>query len=249
MARENSFSRAFPWAGRRPVPRAVSVAAHLRIRVADYDRRIRTFIPHYEEMLSVAAQALRPRTARPAIVDLGTGTGALAAHCLRAMPTAHLIGLDTDPEMLAVAARRLRASKTGIVGLERRSFTRGALPRANFFTAAISLHHVRTRAAKIALYRRCRKALHAGGALISVDCMPPSEPGLRALATAAWIGHMQRTYSARDARGHLAAWAKADRYFPLDRELDMLDAAGLTTEVVWRRGAFAVLRAGKPRRV
>ncbi len=248
MARENSFSRAFPWAGRRPVPRAVSVAAHLRIRVADYDRRIRTFIPHYEEMLSVAAQALRPRTARPVIVDLGTGTGALAAHCLRAVPTARLVGLDTDPEMLAVAARRLRGT-AGIVRLERRNFTRGALPRANFFTAAISLHHVRTRAAKIALYRRCREALHAGGALISVDCMPPSDPGLRAATTAAWIGHMQRTYSARDARGHLAAWAKADRYFPLDREIDMLAAAGLTADVVWRRGAFAVLRAGKPRRV
>ncbi len=223
----------------------MSVAAHLRIRVADYDRRIRTFIPHYEEMLSVAAQALRPRTARPVIVDLGTGTGALAAQCLRAVPTARLVGLDTDPDMLAVAARRLRASKTGTVGLERRNFTRGALPRANFFTAAISLHHVRTRAAKIALYRRCREALRSGGALISVDCMPPAHAGLRALAAQEWTQYMQRAYSAREARDHLAAWATEDRYFSLDRELDMLAAAGFTAEVVWRRGEFAVVRASK----
>ncbi len=223
----------------------MSVATHLRIRVADYDRRIRTFIPHYEEMLAVAAQALRPRTAHPVIVDLGTGTGALAAQCLRVVPAAHLVGLDTDPEMLAVAARRLRASKTGTVGLERRNFARGALPRANFFTAAISLHHVRTRAAKIALYRRCREALRSGGALISVDCMPPAHAGLRALAAQEWTQHMQRAYSAREARDHLAAWAKEDRYFALDRELDMLAAAGFTAEVVWRRGEFAVVRASK----
>ena len=227
----------------------MSVAAHLRIRVGDYDRQIRTFIPNYEEMLSVAADSLRPRRPDPVIVDLGTGTGALAARCLRTVPRARLIGLDTDEAMLGVAARRLRGSTAGRIGLERRSFTRGALPRTDFFTAAISLHHVRTRAAKIALYRRCLTALSPGGALVSVDCMPPSEPGLRSSATAAWIGHMRRTYTARVARGHLAAWAKEDRYFPLDRELNMLEAAGFVVEVVWRRGAFAVVRAQRPRRV
>lgn len=225
----------------------MSVAAHLGIRVAEYDRRIRTFIPHYEEMLSVGAAALRPRRAHPLIVDLGTGTGALAGHCLRAVPAARLLGLDTDADMLGVAARRFRAKQVRNFELERRSFTRGDLPRADYFTAALSLHHVRTRTAKVRLYRRCWDALRAGGALISVDCMPPSDPGLSELARREWTRHMERTYSSRDARGHFAAWAKEDRYFPLEHELAMLDAAGFTVHVVWRRGSFVVVRASKPR--
>ena len=224
----------------------MSVAAHLRIRVTEYDRRIRTFIPRYEEMLSVGAASLRPRRAHPLIVDLGTGTGALAARCLRAVPTARLVGLDTDAEMLSVAARRFRAKKVRDFELERRSFTRGDLPSADYFTAALSLHHVRSRTAKIRLYRRCWEALRAGGALMSVDCMPPSDAGLSELARQEWARHMERTYSLREVQGHFAAWAKEDRYFPLDHELDMLDVAGFKAHVVWRVGSFAVVRASKP---
>src|SRR5215831_1860740 len=36
---------------------AMSVASHLGIDLNDYDSRIRTFIPHYEEMLDVAGAA------------------------------------------------------------------------------------------------------------------------------------------------------------------------------------------------
>ena len=42
--------------------------------------RIRPFIPHYEEMLDVAAAAMPPRART--IIDLGIGTGALSARCL-----------------------------------------------------------------------------------------------------------------------------------------------------------------------
>ncbi|HEY5161617.1 MAG TPA: hypothetical protein VII81_01280, partial [Terriglobales bacterium] len=58
----------------------MDVAAHLGIDIVEYDERIRTFIPDYEEMLDVAAEAI-PASART-IVDLGTGTGALAARCV-----------------------------------------------------------------------------------------------------------------------------------------------------------------------
>ena len=53
----------------------MSVATHLGIDLAEYDARIRSFIPDYEEMLAVAAAAV-PAQART-IVDLGIGTGAL----------------------------------------------------------------------------------------------------------------------------------------------------------------------------
>ena len=54
----------------------MGVASHLGIKIAEYDMRIRTFIPDYEEMLNVVADAVPPRART--MVDIGTGTGALA---------------------------------------------------------------------------------------------------------------------------------------------------------------------------
>jgi hypothetical protein len=100
---------------------------------------------------------------------------------------------------------------------------------------------------KVRLYQRCLEALYAGGALVSVDCMPPSQPDLHASAMQAWIRHLERHYSIEDANSHLSAWAKEDRYFPLGQELEMLRSVGFKVEIVWRRDSFAVLRATKPR--
>lgn len=87
----------------------MGVATHLGINLAEYDKRIRTFIPDYEEMLEVAAENI-PANSRT-MVDLGVGTGALASRCLKRAPRAHVVGIDSDREILWVAARRLgRAS-------------------------------------------------------------------------------------------------------------------------------------------
>src|SRR5436190_16575057 len=88
----------------------MSVSTHLGIAIDDYDRRIRTFIPRYAEMLDAAAEAVGRRTG--VILDLGIGTGALAARCLARSPRARVVGLDIDPEMLRLAARRLPPDAT-----------------------------------------------------------------------------------------------------------------------------------------
>ena len=143
---------------------------HLGIELADYDARIRTFIPDYEEMLDVAAAAI-PVRART-IVDLGIGTGALAARCLASAPAARVFGIDLDPAIVTLAARRLRGRATFATG----SFLRAPLPRCDAAVASFSLHHVRTRAAKAALYRRIHAALRPRGLFISVDCQPATDP-------------------------------------------------------------------------
>src|SRR5918911_5490660 len=119
----------------------MSVAAHLGIDIEQYDRRIRTFIPWYEEMLDAAASAVGRQTG--VILDLGIGTGALAARCLRRSPRARIVGVDVDAEMLKIAARRLPPTAT----LTHANFLRAALPRADAAIASFALHHVRTRAA------------------------------------------------------------------------------------------------------
>src|SRR5262249_17410029 len=117
----------------------MSVATHLGIQLSEYDARIRTFIPDYEEMIAVAGAAV-PADTRT-ILDLGVGTGALAASCLAHARRAHAIGIDADAEVLTLAARRLGSRATLVAG----SFTTRALPRCDVAVGSFSLHHIRTR--------------------------------------------------------------------------------------------------------
>ena len=86
----------------------MSVSQHLNIKLSEYDQRIRTFIPNYEEMLNeVAAPVTLVKKPQPTLVDFGIGTGALTARCLQFAPQARIIGIDADPDILALARRRL----------------------------------------------------------------------------------------------------------------------------------------------
>jgi ubiquinone/menaquinone biosynthesis C-methylase UbiE len=215
----------------------VSVASHLGIRLEEYDARIRTFIPDYDTMLEVAGSLVPPRTRR--IVDLGIGTGALSAQCLRHAPDARIVGIDADPEILRLASERLGDRLTAVAG----SFLRTPLARSDVIAASFALHHVRTQAAKAALYRRARAALAARGRLLIVDCAPAIDRGLRAAQRDAWLAHLRRSYSRAEAGRLLAAWAREDVYVPLETELALLRRSGLRPDVVWRRGGFAVIAA------
>src|SRR5215831_2583619 len=90
------------------VPDAVgiemSAASHLAVSPAGYDRRIRQYLPHYDELIAETARALRYALRRiRLIVDLGVGTAALSRACLDAIPSARVYGIDEDAAMLAVA--------------------------------------------------------------------------------------------------------------------------------------------------
>jgi tRNA (cmo5U34)-methyltransferase len=215
----------------------MGVASHLGIDLREYDARIRTFIPDYDAMLAAAARAI-PRGAR-LLVDLGTGTGALAAACLTQAPRARVVGIDSDPDILKMAARRLSARAT----FRRGSFLRAPLPaRCDAVVASFALHHVRTRTAKARLYRRLRAALRPRGVFITVDCHPSADRDAARAQHSAWKMHLRRSYSEREADKLLKAWSVEDVYLPLESEIALLERAGFRVTTLWRRGAFAVLR-------
>jgi tRNA (cmo5U34)-methyltransferase len=212
----------------------MGVAAHLGINLAEYDARIRTFIPHYEEMLDVAASALDDETGT--IVDLGIGTGALSARCREQVPNARFIGIDSDPEMLKAAAQRVPGAR-----LICDSFERSEIPTCNGVVASFALHHVRTEKAKAALYERLADALPSRGQLINVDCQPAREENLAQRQFAAWQQHLRLSYDEHQAKEFLSAWSKEDVYVPLDVELGLMSEAGFGVELLWRKDAFCVL--------
>lgn len=216
------------------------VSAHLKIDLADYDHRIRTFIPYYDEMLDAAASAVGTLgRADLVVLDLGIGTGALAARCLSVAPRAHLLGIDADDEILMRAQRRLR--KAASLELIHGDFRTLPLPRCDAVVASLALHHVPTKRLKTRLYARCFSALRRGGVFVNADCCLATSPRLAALEREAWRRHLGRSYGRKRALGFFRAWSREDVYFRLEDELAMLRSVGFSVDVLWRRPAFAVV--------
>jgi trans-aconitate methyltransferase len=228
----------------RNVTNAVTdAAAHLGIDLADYDAKIRTFIPGYEAMIEAASFALQVtmRRRRPVVVDLGIGTGALSQSCRRRIPGARIIGIDGDAAMLAAARSRIGSSVQTIHG----NFEEVDLPPCDAMVAALAIHHVPTMPRRLRLFRRVYAALKPGAVLINADCFPESDPRLAAADRKLWFQHLEQSYSSSAARHYMRAWSREDFYVPLEQELQLLRKAGFTVDIPSRRGTFAVVVAAR----
>jgi len=219
-----------------------SVKRHLNVDAEAYDVQIRRFIPHYDDMIATGVDllaALAPADGH--VLDLGGGTGALSSAVLDGLPGVHVTVLDVDTDMLGEARRRL-APFADRVAFQEGSFL-DPLPAADAAIASLALHHVHDLETKTALYRAIRDTLSPGGVLLNLDAAVTEDARLNALVFDRMARRMgDHGISDAEARGHFAAWAEEDRYFPLDAELGALRDAGFDeVECFWRRGLCAIL--------
>jgi tRNA (cmo5U34)-methyltransferase len=179
------------------------------------------------------------------VLDLGAGTGALSAAVLRGLPDASVTLVDVDTDMLDEARRRLSPFAERI-GFREASFL-DPLPAADAVVASLALHHVHDLDAKTELYRSINEALVPGGVFLNLDAAITEGARLNALTFDRWAARMaEHGMTDAEARGHFAAWAAEDRYFPLDEELAALRRAGFAeVECFWRRGSSAICCALK----
>jgi tRNA (cmo5U34)-methyltransferase len=183
--------------------------------------------------------ALAPADGR--VLDLGGGTGALSAAVLDGLPGVRVSVLDVDADMLEEARRRL-ARFTDRVSFHEGSFL-APLPAADAVAASLALHHVHDLQTKTELYSAIHDALAPGGVVLNLDAAVTEEGRLNRLLFDRMTAQMgDHGITDAEARRHFAAWAKEDRYFPLDAELGALRRAGFAeVECFWRRGLCAVI--------
>jgi tRNA (cmo5U34)-methyltransferase len=226
-----------------------SVESHLRLDIAEYDELIRRFIPGYDEMLSELADYLAfylLDRERPQVLDLGTGTGSLAALVLQRIPKSNVIGIDTDPAMIVEARERLADLLPRVTHVLGDFF--GPLPHpSDACMASLALHHVREPAEKRRLYRKILGALAPHGIFINADAMFAENSPVEQWMRSGWAKHLiARGFTKAEAESHFQQWSTEDRYFDVQTELHLLHDAGFTNpEVVWRRGPMAVVAAHK----
>src|SRR3954470_11330697 len=161
-----------------PKNMARSVSGHLQLRVDEYDVLIRRLVPAYAAMrpvqLDVLALSLPNGGRGKRVLDLGGGTGALAAAIAERFPAAEIEIWDTDPAMLAIARERCAAFGARVHYVER-SFNE-PLPACAAVAACIALHHVKDLAVKGSIYRNIFAALQPGGMFVNADTAVPATP-------------------------------------------------------------------------
>ena len=89
--------------------------------------------------------------------------------------------------------------------------------------------------------------LAPGGVFLNLDAAITAGARLNALTFDRWAARMaEHGMTGAEARGHFAAWATEDRYFPLGDELAAMERAGFAeVECFWRRGSSAICCAVK----
>jgi len=221
-----------------------SVRRHLRVEIDEYDASIRRFIPGYEGMIGAAADEV-VAAAPDHVLDLGAGTGALAAAVLERAPAAVVELLDLDAEMLQGARGRLRpfGDRAGFVVA---SFDDPFAP-CDAIMASLSLHHIPTLSAKAELFCRAFRALRPGGVFVNADVTVPEDSPGREAAFRGWADHLVANgISEEEAWQHFDDWAEEDTYFPVEVELEALAAEGFEARTAWRCGVSTVLVGRRP---
>jgi tRNA (cmo5U34)-methyltransferase len=234
---------------------AHSVEGHLKLKIAEYDQRIRILVYAYEamrtEQLALLARCLphdghsTGLRAGGLVLDLGGGTGALAAAVAERFPNVHVQIWDTDPAMLAFARERCAPFGERVTFVEK-SFTE-PLPACDAVVACIALHHVKDMAVKGKIYRNLFAALRPGGLFANADTLMDSRPEIRAHYFEVWSKFQQtHGFTEAEARKHFAMWAEEDCYTPLAVEMKLLTEAGFAEpDCFWReehQGVFGAIK-------
>jgi tRNA (cmo5U34)-methyltransferase len=215
--------------------------------VGRYDAERRILVPCFDDFYGTAVEvAALGRSGPVRVLDLGAGTGLLAAALASALPEATFVLLDEAPAMLEQARERLSPLadrvETVVADLV------DPLPPGEFdvIASALAIHHLPDDG-KADLYARAADALAPGGVFVNAEQVAGPTASLDERYRERWDAHT-RALGADDEMLAAAAERMAiDLPSSVPAQLDMLRAAGLAdVDCLFRSWRFAVLAGWKP---
>ncbi len=157
-----------------------------------YDLHRQKVIPCFEVFYKTIVDLIPFRLGKSfSFLDLGTGTGLLAALILDIFPKAHACVMDISDNMLAVARKRFADydNVTFFVGDYAGESLSG---HYDLIVSAMSIHHL-THKLKLKLMKKIYHILEPGGMFINADLATGSTPVAEKFYHRHWIDYLEHS--------------------------------------------------------
>jgi tRNA (cmo5U34)-methyltransferase len=215
---------------------------HFEGEAHEFDSIILALIPHYPTMVRALVQSIPFGRALPIrVIDLGCGTGMVAAKVLEVFPNAQITCLDVAENMIAVAQARLaRYPRMEYVVADFGTFNFDA--EYDVVVSSLALHHLATDKDKQDFYRRIYQNLSPGGVFYNADVILASSGFLQDVCMNEWRRFMRQSVSENDIEGKwIPKYQEEDRPAKLIDQLAWMTEIGFVdVDVIWKYYNFAV---------
>ncbi len=210
----------------------------------DYDAARRQLVPCFDDLYGIALSLIPYSATTPIhVLDLGAGTGLMAALVAAAYPHAQLTLADIAPEMLDKARERFTAEQARVNYIEL-DYVQQPIPgQYDLVVSALSLHH--TPPAQLpAVFGRIFAALKPGGRFINLDQALGTTPENEMIYQQTW--HSQALAKGTDEHTMSRALEriKADQTTLLADQLHWLTQVGFTNVDCWYKNFRFVVYSG-----
>jgi tRNA (cmo5U34)-methyltransferase len=221
-----------------------SIRDNFSSRSGEYDADIIRLVPNYEAMLNAAVDSLPFEAgSSPMIVDLGTGTGALASRVLKKYPDAQLLCVDMTREMLDKARERLAEYKD-VSYLEKDFYDLQLPPDQDAVVASLSLHHIVTDEEKRSFYAKVCRCLRHGGVFVNADAVLSTDDWVEELYMRTWEMFLSKSLDPEGVKAVLGRHLREDSLPVLLDQLRWLSEVGFAhVDVIWKNYMGAVVWA------
>ena len=223
------------------------VREHFEQEAREFDELIVRLIPRYDEMIAAMIAAIPFALDKPIrVIDLGCGTGTVAARVKQQFPRARITCLDLAANMLELARAKLAAFDG--IDVEQGDFlTYQFKGPYDVAVSSLALHHLETDSDKRSFYRRLFAALAPGGAFWTADAALGATRALNEMYMQKWKEYMRRTMSEGAISERFAKDSEEDHPAALACHFRWMEEAGFVEpEVVWKYFYCGVYGAHKP---
>ncbi len=206
----------------------------------DYDAQREHIIPEMRQYYGAAVWAMEAPAPKPAVLDIGAGTGLLSAFLLEKFPDARLTLMDISENMLDMARKRFatRPDTTYLVCDYSRSELGGPF---DLICSALSIHHLSSED-KRRLFQRIFLALNSGGLFVNADQAEGETPYFTRRYLDYWNEFLRRGPMTEAQHAEILKRRDTlDRNETVSDQLTWLQEAGFSdVDVVYRNRTFIV---------
>lgn len=209
---------------------------------SDYEKRIRKFVPYYDEMLDCIISCLPSLNSNHRILELGCGTGNLSEKLIQERKCRCLTAIDIVEEMLVICRRRLAfySGNYEILKADMIKFSR--LEIYDYTVSNLALHYPETAKLKKSVLKNVFRSLKNNGVFI-FSVMLHSE--CQNLVSLIWSDWEKDVYKKGTSPEEINDWYEKNHRldFPATPHmwLDWLKKIGFRHgDLIWRKNIFGV---------